>query len=72
MDRFFRVVGFEEEQLGYYAGGDGFVDGAVEAYYSFLEWNSCQSKWFSDERDAVFEIVEDRYMKQREGRIYLE
>jgi hypothetical protein len=30
------VVGFEEEELGDDGGGDCFVDGAVEAYYSFL------------------------------------
>ena len=33
---FFRGVGFEEEELGNDGGGDGLVDGAVEADDTFL------------------------------------
>lgn len=35
-DGLFGGVGFEEEELGYYARRDGFVDRAVEADDSFL------------------------------------
>lgn len=36
MDGFLWVIGFEEEELGHDGCGHGFVDFAVETYYSFL------------------------------------
>jgi len=36
VDRFLRVIGFEEEELGDYGSGHGFVDFAIEADNSFL------------------------------------
>ena len=36
-DGFVGAVGFEEEELGYYAGGEGFVDGAGEGDDAFFE-----------------------------------
>lgn len=36
VDGFLRVLGFEEEELGYYAGGSAFVDFAVEADDAFF------------------------------------
>jgi len=50
VDGLLRVRGFEEEELGYYAGGDGLVDGAVETYYSFLRWVNIRAGvmgWFA-------------------------
>jgi hypothetical protein len=37
VDRFLRVVGFEEEELGDYRRGHGFVYFAIEADYTLLE-----------------------------------
>lgn len=37
VDGFLRVFGFEEEELGYDAGGSGLFDFAIEADYAFLE-----------------------------------
>ena len=37
VEGFFGVVGFEEEELGDDAGGEGFVDFAVEADDAFFE-----------------------------------
>lgn len=37
IDRFLRVLGFEEEELGDDRGGQGFFYLAVEAYDSFFE-----------------------------------
>lgn len=36
LDRFFRGIGFKEEQLGDNGSGDGFVNGTIEADDSFL------------------------------------
>lgn len=36
-DCFLGIFGFEEEELGYDAGGEDFVDGAVEADDAFFE-----------------------------------
>lgn len=36
-DGLFRIVGFKEEELRDDAGGDGLIDGAVEAYYSLFQ-----------------------------------
>jgi hypothetical protein len=36
MDWFLGVIGFEEEELSDDGGRHGFVDLAVQAYYSFL------------------------------------
>lgn len=38
MDWFLGVIGFEEEELGDYGCGHGFVDFAIEADYSFLHY----------------------------------
>lgn len=38
LDRFFRGVGFKEEQLGDNGSGDGFVNGTIEADDSFLRF----------------------------------
>jgi hypothetical protein len=37
MDRFLRVIGFEEEELGHYRRGHGFVYFAIEADNALLE-----------------------------------
>ena len=44
MDRFLWIVGFQEEELGDYGGGDGFIDFAIQADDPFLSIVSMTGK----------------------------